>query len=81
MARKFDPKAIKARIKDNTVIMREEKKVVSAVMTAATKGEVIDPAETRKSLAKFIKAAVAIRKDKAKLDKLAANDEPSKKAA
>ena len=70
MARKLDPKAITARIKENKAIMKASKKDVTDSMNAAVKGGDIDAADTRKALASFIKASSSVIADAKKLDSL-----------
>ena len=67
MARPLDKKVIQERINTNKKGMKESKKVLTDALTAATKGETINPVETRAALASFIKGSKALNSDTAKL--------------
>jgi len=70
MARPLDKKVVKERIRYNKIVMKDAKAKLTLAMSIATKGEVIDAADTRKALANFIKAANAVRVDNAKLNSI-----------
>ena len=70
MARPFNPKAIKDRIKENKANMKMNKKAVSDALTAGTKGEEIDASFVRAELASFIRSVRAVNSDTEKLNSI-----------
>ncbi|HEO65760.1 MAG TPA: hypothetical protein ENI73_07805 [Spirochaetes bacterium] len=75
MSRKLDPKLIKARIKENKIIMKANKYVVSAQMALATKNKGFDPFIARTALSDFLRAAVSFGKDADKLAQIVEGDD------
>lgn len=67
MARPLKVKDVRQRIKRNTKVMRENKRVLIANLNAATKGEDFYPSISRAALSDFIKAARAVKNDVLKL--------------
>ena len=67
MARPLNKKLIQERINTNKKGMKEDKKFITDALTAATKGEAVNPVETRAALASFLKSSKAFVIDTAKL--------------
>ena len=75
MPRKLDKKVIQARIKGNKARMKNHKMFLMAEIKAATKGEDVDQKAARAFLTTFMRAALAVTADYAKLDSLKTSDE------
>ena len=70
MPRKLDEKVIKSRVKKNKAIMRDHKVALLLAMKAVAKGAEVDKTLTRQNLNLYIRAALAVTKDNAKLESL-----------
>ena len=77
MPRKLDKKLIQGRVKENKALMREHKTVLTVEMKNASQGADVDKKRARDSLNLFMRAALAVTADNAKLETLKEGEEGS----
>lgn len=70
MPRKLDKKVIQNRIKENRQVMRANKISLGVEMKAAVQGENFNQKDARQHLTTFMRAALAVTVDNAKLETL-----------
>jgi len=70
MPRKLDKKVIQGRIKENKALMRSHKVALMSAIQFVAQGIDVSQKQARSDLTSYMRAALAVTKDSAKLDQL-----------